>query len=58
MSIQTGVGAPMISVIIALCVLFVIGVGITERRRLKKNMDKDEPDKICTSGAEEDVNVI
>mgnify|MGYP000283046805 FL=1 len=58
MSIQTGVGAPMTSVIIALCVLFVIGVGISERRRLSKAVDKDEPDKIGAAGAKEDPNVI
>lgn len=58
MSIQTGVGAPMTSVIIALCVLFVIGVGISERRRLNKVVDKDEPDEIGAAGLKEDPNVI
>jgi simple sugar transport system permease protein len=34
MSIQTGVGAPMTTVILALCVIFVIAVGYGERKRL------------------------
>lgn len=42
MSIQTGVGAPMTSVIIALCVIFVIGVGMSERRRLGRITDPDQ----------------
>jgi simple sugar transport system permease protein len=42
MSIVTGIGAPMTSVIIALCVLFVIGVGISERRRLGKVYDNEK----------------
>ena len=58
MSIQTGVGAPMTSVIIALCVLFVIGVGISERRRLSKFVDEDEPAKTGASEPKEDSNVI
>lgn len=46
MSIQTGVGAPMTSVIIALCVLFVIGVGVSERRRLEKVHDNEKTEAI------------
>lgn len=38
MSVETGIGASMTSVIIALCVLFVVGVGVTdEKRRAKKS---------------------
>ena len=37
MSIETGIGASMTSVIIALCVLFVVGVGVAdEKKRVKK----------------------
>ncbi len=37
MSIETGIGASMTSVIIALCVLFVVGVGMAdEKRRVRK----------------------
>ena len=50
MSIVTGIGAPMASVIIALCVLFVIGVGIGERRRLKKAYHKVYPTEIENIG--------
>jgi simple sugar transport system permease protein len=35
MSIQTGVGAPMTVVIQALCVIFVIAIGVGERKRQK-----------------------
>ncbi|MBN1536204.1 MAG: ABC transporter permease [Anaerolineales bacterium] len=41
MSIQTGVGAPMTVVIEALCVIFVIAVGYSERKRLER-LDKTE----------------
>lgn len=36
MSIQTGVGAPMTVVIEALCVIFVIAIGYSERKRLER----------------------
>lgn len=60
MSIQTGVGAPMTSVIIALCVLFVIGVGVSERKRLSKvaDSDKEKQDAASAPGTKEEANVI
>jgi simple sugar transport system permease protein len=59
MSIRTGVGASMIEVIIALCVLFVIGVGASERRRLAKVDQEDEENNITLSKTElkEDTHV-
>jgi len=54
MSIQTGIGAPMTSVIIALCVLFVIGVGVSERRRLEKVDDDKKPGDINAAGIAEE----
>ena len=46
MSIETGVASSMNSIIIALCMLFVIGVGVADGRRLKKIVDnsKDSDD--------------
>jgi len=44
MSIQTGVGGPMTVVIEALCVIFVIGVGYSERKRLER-LDVAEKEK-------------
>ncbi len=44
MSIETGVSSSMASIIIALCVLFVIGVGVADSRRVKKD-DKVTPKK-------------
>lgn len=50
MSIQTGVGGPMTTIIIALCVLFVIAVGYGEQKRIERldKVDKEneevEPD--------------
>jgi simple sugar transport system permease protein len=58
MSIQTGVGAPMTSVIIALCVIFVIGVGVSERRRLAKVYDTEKPEAKNGSEIEGEENVI
>jgi ABC-type uncharacterized transport system permease subunit len=58
MSIQTGIGAPMTDVIIALCVLFVIGVGVSERRRLENVHDVDKTETTDASdikGGEENV---
>jgi simple sugar transport system permease protein len=60
MSIVTGIGAPMTSVIIALCVLFVIGVGISERRRLGKVQGNEKNEKleaIIVPETEEEENV-
>ncbi len=42
MQISTGIEAPIASVIQALCVLFVIGVGFAEYGRLEKVKEKDE----------------
>lgn len=36
MSIETGIGASMTSVIIALCVLFVVGVGVADAKKREK----------------------
>ncbi|MEL7610540.1 MAG: ABC transporter permease [Bacillota bacterium] len=58
MSIQTGIGAPMTDVIIALCVIFVIGVGVSERRRLKKAHDNEKTEAIDAPETKEDENVI
>ena len=40
MSIETGVSSSMTSIIMALCVLFVIGVGLTDSHRAKKKSNK------------------
>lgn len=40
MSIETGISASMTSVIIALCVLFVIGVGMADAQQRKKRANK------------------
>ncbi|NPV75342.1 MAG: ABC transporter permease [Anaerolineae bacterium] len=45
MSIQTGVGGPMTVVIEALCVIFVIGVGYSERKRLERLDVAEKEDK-------------
>ena len=47
MSIETGVASSMNSIIIALCMLFVIGVGVVDNHRLKKIVDtgKDDGDE-------------
>jgi len=58
MSIQTGVGAPMTSVIIALCVLFVIAVGVSERRRLSKVVDEDKPAPADAPEGKEKADVV
>ena len=44
MSIRTGIGAPMTSVIIALCVICVIGVGIRERYSMEKVYEDEKPE--------------
>ena len=58
MSIQTGVGAPMTSVIIALCVIFVIAVGVSERRRLSKVADDEKPAPVDVPEVKEKTNVV
>lgn len=40
MSIETGVSSSMASIIIALCVLFVVGVGVADAKRLKRREKK------------------
>jgi simple sugar transport system permease protein len=45
MSIQTGVGAPMTTVILALCVIFVIAVGYGERKRLGRLGSPEKEDQ-------------
>jgi ABC-type uncharacterized transport system permease subunit len=45
MSIQTGIGAPMTTVIEALCVLFVIGIGYGERKRLARVGKAEDEDQ-------------
>jgi simple sugar transport system permease protein len=40
MSIETGVSSSMASIIIALCVLFVVGVGVADSKRIKKKEKK------------------
>jgi simple sugar transport system permease protein len=45
MSIQTGVGAPMTIVIEALCVIFVIAVGVGERKRLERAEKAENDDE-------------
>ncbi len=45
MSIETGVASSMNSIIIALCMLFVIGVGVVDARRMKKIVEPDNEDE-------------
>ncbi|HMM32204.1 MAG TPA: ABC transporter permease, partial [Clostridia bacterium] len=42
MSIETGVASSINSIIIAMCMLFVIGVGVVDSHRLKKVVDTDK----------------
>ncbi|MCI2058587.1 MAG: ABC transporter permease [Oscillibacter sp.] len=56
MSIETGVGASMTDVIIALCVIFVIAVGVDGRRRMKKKTAKAET--AVTTEGKEDEHVV
>lgn len=44
MSIETGVISSMNSIIIAMCMLFVIGVGVVDSRRLSKIVDNSKDD--------------
>lgn len=58
MSIETGVISSMNSIIIALCMLFVIGVGVVDGRRMKKVVDnskddEDEQKEVAASGVKE-----
>ncbi len=55
MSIETGVISSMNSIIIAMCMLFVIGVGVVDSRRLNKVVDtsKDDEDETEDSTAKE-----
>lgn len=53
MSIETGVSSSMNSIIIALCMLFVIGVGVADGRRLKKIVDNSKDDQDEQSGDEQ-----
>ncbi|PKL28487.1 MAG: ABC transporter permease [Spirochaetae bacterium HGW-Spirochaetae-2] len=55
MSIETGVSSSMASIIIALCVLFVIGVGVADSKRLKKRDEKDPGKKTLSFKMEEAV---
>jgi simple sugar transport system permease protein len=54
MSIDTGVSSSMASIIIALCVLFVVGVGVSDAKRIKRK-DKKVLAKQCFSSEKEDV---
>ena len=55
MSIETGVISSMNSIIIAMCMLFVIGVGVVDSRRMNKVVDtsKDDEDETEDSTAKE-----
>ena len=44
MSIETGVISSMNSIIIAMCMLFVIGVGVVDSRRFAKIVDNSKDD--------------
>ena len=54
-SIETGVISSMNSIIIAMCMLFVIGVGVVDSRRMNKVVDtsKDDEDETEDSTAKE-----
>lgn len=51
MSIETGVASSLTSIIVAMCMLFVIGVGVVDSKRIKKIVDTSKYD-------EEDENVL
>lgn len=55
MSIETGVISSMNSIIIALCMLFVIGVGVVDGRRMKKIVDNSKDDEDDQEKAEASV---
>ena len=56
MSIETGVASSMNSIIIGLCMLFVIGFGMIDNRKLKKIVaaDKDPEDRTNDIAAEKE----
>ena len=58
MAIKTGISSSMNSIIIAICVLFVIGVGVADSRRIKVYNEKDdspEPDTLPGAEKKEEV---
>ena len=55
MSIETGVISSMNSIIIATCMLFVIGVGVVDGRRMKKIVDNSKDDEDDQEKAEASV---
>ena len=56
MSIETGVASSMNSIIIGMCMLFVIGFGVLDNRKLKKvvAMDKDVSDESVLEARKEE----
>lgn len=62
MSIMTGLPSSMADIIIALCVLFVIGVGVADSRRANKKIDKndkeEENEKLEVTAKEEVTNNV
>ncbi len=56
MSIETGVASSMNSIIIGMCMLFVIGFGVLDNRKLKKvvAMDKDVSDESALEARKEE----
>ena len=55
MSIETGVISSMNSIIIALCMLFVIGVGVVDTHRQKKIVDSGLDDEDADSQSDENA---
>ncbi|MCC6095331.1 MAG: ABC transporter permease [Eubacterium sp.] len=53
MSIETGVASSMNSIIIAMCMLFVIGVGIVDSRRTRKVVSTDKTSSSTSKETEE-----
>ena len=51
MSIETGVISSMNSIIIAMCMLFVIGVGVVDSRRFAKIVDNSKDDDDTEGGS-------
>ena len=51
MSIETGVISSMNSIIIAMCMLFVIGVGVVDSRRFAKIVDYSKDDDDTEGGS-------
>ena len=52
MSIETGVISSMNSIIIAMCMLFVIGVGVVDSRRMAKIVDNSKDDDDAEGGTD------